>query len=103
MSRSYKKHPVYKEGYGSKRLQRMKRLSNKKVRRAENVPDNYEFKKFFESWEIHDYKFRETETEFKRYWEQEEVHPERHGTFLHDRFKNYKKALHWYKKFYKNK
>ena len=103
MSRSYKKHPIYKEGYGSKRLQRMKRFSNKKIRHTNNVPDNYEFKKFFESWEIHDYKFRKTEAEFKKDWENEELHPERYGTLFHDKFGTYKKALHCYRKFYRNK
>lgn len=103
MSRSFKKTPICKDGYGSKKLQRMKRLANKKVRHAEGVPNNFEFKKYFEAWEIHDYKFYMTESELREDWEKEEKSPNEHGTFMHDRFKTYEKALHWFRKAYRNK
>ena len=57
VSRSYKRTPVSKEGYGSKKLKFWKRLSNKKIRRTKYVPNNKEFKKIFESWMIHDFSF----------------------------------------------
>lgn len=57
VSRSYKRTPVSKEGYGSKKLKFWKRLSNKKIRRTKDVPNNKEFKKIFESWMIHDFSF----------------------------------------------
>ena len=63
MSRSYKKTPVYKEGYGSKKLKFWKRLSNKRIRHTKDVPNNREFKKILEAWQIHDYRFYYPESE----------------------------------------
>lgn len=56
MSRSYRKTPIYKEGYGSNRVKVMKQVANRKVRKCKDVPNYKAFKKYFTSWEIHDFK-----------------------------------------------
>ena len=63
MSRSYRKSWIT-DGYkGSKRKQFFKRLANKVVRRAEDVPDGKAFKKFFDTWSICDYRYYADVTE----------------------------------------
>ena len=57
MSRSYRK-PWVTDGYkGSSRRQWAKRYANKKVRHAEDVPNGKAYRKFYESWNICDYKW----------------------------------------------
>jgi hypothetical protein len=57
MSRSYRK-PWVTDGYkGSKRRQYYKRLANKVVRRAIGVPDGKAYRKFYDTWDICDFKF----------------------------------------------
>ena len=44
MSRSYKKYPIYRTGYGYKFF---KKIANKKVRVSKEVKNNGHYKKFF--------------------------------------------------------
>lgn len=56
MSRSYRE-PWYVDGYGTKRKKFYKRQASKKVRRAEDVPDGKAYRKFYDPWDITDYRF----------------------------------------------
>jgi hypothetical protein len=56
MSRSYRK-PWYVDGYGTKRKKFYKRQASKKTRRAGDVPDGKAYRKFFDPWEIADYRY----------------------------------------------
>jgi len=52
MSRSYKKFPGHCD-----RCPFMKAKANEKIRHTKNVPNGMAYKKFFESYNIHDYKW----------------------------------------------
>lgn len=57
MSRSYRK-PIVTDGYkGSRSKQWNKRYANRVICLAQDVPDGKAYKKFFESWNICDYKW----------------------------------------------
>ena len=67
MSRSYKKTPVVKDGK-SGRIG--KRFASRKVRRYKGkIPKGCFYKKIYESWNIHDYVFRETYQENRKRFE----------------------------------
>jgi len=55
MSRSYRK-PYVVDGYGGKHKPYAKRQANKRIRRSEGVPDGKQYRKFYETWNIRDYK-----------------------------------------------
>lgn len=57
MSRSYRK-PIWTEGYGGKWRKFAKRKANKSVRQNK-IPNGKAYKKFFNSWDICDFKFVE--------------------------------------------
>ena len=59
MSRSYKKSPICTD-YSRKNTKDQKRFANRKVRRAMNVPNGKAYRKYYESWEIHDWISRQT-------------------------------------------
>ena len=68
MSRSYKKNPYYSDGKcGTTKTK--KRIANHRVRNSEDVPSGGAYKKFFPSWDIHDYINRWTWEEAKEEWE----------------------------------
>ena len=52
MSRSYKKHPVVTCAKNKKG----KKEANKKVRKTDDIGNNSNYKKCFNSWDICDYK-----------------------------------------------
>jgi len=54
MSRSYKHTPVYSD-YSRKTTRYMKRLASHKIRRSVNIPNGKAYRKFYPSWDIHDY------------------------------------------------
>lgn len=54
MSRSHRHHPIRKDRSGSKGLQFEKRLANKRIRRSVEVPQGKVYRKFYQTWEIHD-------------------------------------------------
>jgi hypothetical protein len=60
MSRSYKKTPICKDGYGSKNLKWYKRSANKKVRRHTEIHSGKSYRKVYETWTFRDYIFRKT-------------------------------------------
>lgn len=68
MSRSYKKHPVYTDGRNGQK--KSKRYANKKVRHSKNVPNGKYYKRYFCSYDIHDYVSRWTWKEALESWEQ---------------------------------
>ena len=59
MSRSYRK-PYYVDGYkGSKRKQFNKNQANRVIRRTtEEIADGKSYRKFYERWDICDYRWR---------------------------------------------
>lgn len=57
MSRSFR-HPFYKDGYGSKKKGATKAEYNGRIRKTEDVPDGKAYRKYSESWDISDYRFR---------------------------------------------
>jgi hypothetical protein len=57
MSRSYRKSWIT-DGYkGSKRRQYNKRQANHIVRKADDVPDGKAYRKFYNPWDICDYRW----------------------------------------------
>ena len=57
MSRSYRK-PWVTDGYkGSRTKQFNKREANKRIRNAKEVSDGKTYRKFYNPWDICDYKF----------------------------------------------
>ena len=54
MSRSYKHNPVYTD-YSRNTTRLLKRQANHKVRRSLDVPNGKIYRKFYCSWNIHDY------------------------------------------------
>lgn len=59
MSRSSRK-PVWSQGYGSKVKKQSKRSASKVIRNlkeSEEVPSGNQYKKYFNSWDICDFKF----------------------------------------------
>jgi hypothetical protein len=59
MSRSYRK-PYWTEGYGGKWRPIAKRQAAKRVRKAKHVARDGGYKRISNSWDICDFKFRET-------------------------------------------
>lgn len=71
MSRSYRKTPIVRDNrYGRKKD---KRLANKTVRNYNEVPNGKMFRKFFNPWNIYDYKNRCSLEEFISDCEPDEV------------------------------
>ena len=54
MSRSYKHNPVYTD-YCRKTTKIMKRYASHKIRRTLDIPNGKAYRKFYNSWDIHDY------------------------------------------------
>ena len=59
MSRSYKKSPVCTD-YSRGNTKDQKRFANRRARRAKDVPNGKAYRKYYESWEIHDWICRQT-------------------------------------------
>lgn len=57
MSRSYRE-PWYMDSYGTRYRKYMKRYSNKKVRKAVDVPDGKAYRKILNPYDITDWKSR---------------------------------------------
>lgn len=57
MSRSYRK-PWYTDGYkGSLKKRYFKRYANKIIRKTDDIPEGKAYRKYFDSWNICDYRF----------------------------------------------
>ncbi len=74
MSRSYKKTPVYQDGYGLKSLYWYKRSANKKVRRTFEIARGKAYRKVYDTWTFRDYVFRETLNEYRIEFERQLKH-----------------------------
>lgn len=73
MSRSYKKHPITKDGGRSSKIG--KKLANKKVRKnVDKLPSKGKaYKKIYNSWDINDYISYWTEKDAIEGWYEEET------------------------------
>jgi hypothetical protein len=58
MSRSYRK-PINKDGYGTKRRRLEKSIANRVIRKAEHIPDGKAYRKWYDSWNICDWRSRD--------------------------------------------
>lgn len=67
MSRSVRK-PWYTDGYGCKRKKFAKRKANKKIRKTPEIPDGKAYRKFFNTWDICDYKYLWNPKPLHIYW-----------------------------------
>jgi len=56
MSRSYRK-PWVIDSYGSKAKKWFKRYASKTIRRAKDVPNGKAYRKFYDPWNIVDWKY----------------------------------------------
>ena len=61
MSRSFKKHPVLQ----CCKAQGEKHFANKRVRRTRGIPNGKAYRKVYNSYDICDYRWRETFDEFQ--------------------------------------
>ncbi len=55
MSRSYRKS-ISTEGYGSKRRRLSKIAANRRVRKAQDIPNGRAYRKWYNPWDICDWK-----------------------------------------------
>lgn len=76
MSRSFKKNWIVTDNYGSSYKKFAKRQANKRIRKSESVPDGKAYRKFFESWDICDYKIHYSQNFFYNEVEDSEYSPE---------------------------
>jgi hypothetical protein len=67
MSRSYKKHLWESCGEGSSYRRFIKNYANRVVRRTQDVPNGKAYRKYFESWNISDYKGL-WKSEYESFW-----------------------------------
>ena len=58
MSRSYRE-PWWVDSYGSPSKSYWKNQANRRVRKAREVPDHRAYRKFYEQYDICDYKFKQ--------------------------------------------
>ena len=65
MSRSYRE-PIYTCGYGTSRRRMEKRIANRAVRHASEVPDGKAYRRLHESYKICDYKMPWTPGHFSQ-------------------------------------
>lgn len=56
MSRSYRE-PWFVDGYGSRWKRHQKRAANRRVRHAKNVPNGNAYRRYFDPWNICDWKY----------------------------------------------
>lgn len=97
MSRSYKKHPYCTDG-SAKRTSLSKRYANKAVRNYKHkIANGRAYKNLFCSYDIHDYKIRETWLENKLEYENDL------NCFNRWRYKNLKELYKHWSKYYKRK
>ena len=94
MSRSYKKHDIVKDPANKA----MKRYANKKVRHTKNIPNGKAYKKFFESWDICDYRWIWTREDAIRNFEQAPA-----NSWIKNHFETLEKYLIYWEKCVKRK
>lgn len=97
MSRSFKKHPYCTDGRGGRK--QWKRIANKIVRNYKNnLADGKNYKKLYESWNIHDYISRWSWSEAKKEWEDG-----LRNTYLQEHYPTLKEFYRLWKKYYHSK
>jgi hypothetical protein len=66
MSRSYKKNVWFTDNGPHRKFQ--KKRANKRVRKSEEIPSGNAFKKYFNSWDICDWKFEWRDSFSDPFW-----------------------------------
>ena len=99
MSRSYKHQPIATDG-SPRSTHQSKKLASRKVRQylksSDELLQGAIYKRHFESYEIHDYKFRYSWEEAKQdYFSGEFRH--------HNRFPDLQDFYKWWRKYYRDK
>jgi len=99
MSRSYKRNPVYTDRtHGAKYW---KRVSNKKVRKSNNVfLKGNKYKKIYNSWNIHDYISRWSKEQALDYYYNSIIFRNGKWIYIYDKYKSEKEFLDKYWKKY---
>ena len=100
MSRSYKKSPVCTDGRVGT-TKEMKNFANKKIRKKkvdEEIPRGGAYKKYSESWDIHDYVTMETWAEAKNWYEKNQENP-----YIKKYYPTIKHFYRNWRKYYMNK
>ena len=101
MSRSSKKHPWVTD---HKLHNDMKKFANKKVRNQEDLPNGRAFKKVFCSYDICDYKWRQTKEEAIEEYENALKHTEfKWNRWLLEEYPTLESWLWHWKKYYLRK
>ena len=111
MSRSYKHRKGTLVHVKEQNSRFGKRQASAAVRRAVDVPDGRQYRKYYCSWDISDYAWTEnkyTRDEFRHYWFDTAYRiPDRHGLddfeYYRSKFRNWKEAYRFYVKHYKTK
>lgn len=111
MSRSYKHRKSAVVHVKDRNSKFGKRQASSKVRRAVDVPNGKQYRKFYCSWNISDYEWTEkkyTRDEFRRKWfDTTYYHYDRWGTdvfkYYRGRFHNWKEAYRSYVRCYRTK
>ena len=93
LARSVKKNPIRTDGRNGQKIP--KRFSNKTIRREEDIPNGKAYKKYYCSWNIHDYISRlDWETAKKDY---------EHNERWQKMYPTLKDFHRFWRRFYKNK
>lgn len=92
MSRSFKKTPIVKD-----RRVGGKKFANHKVRRSKDVPNGKAYRKFYNSYDISDFKYTQSKKSFLKRWEHR--HDVHRWLWIKDR--PFHQAMrYWYKTYY---
>ena len=111
MSRSYKHRKSAVVHVKEQNSKFGKRQASAAVRRAADVPNGRQYRKFYCSWNISDYEWTEkkyTRDEFRRKWfDTSHFNADRWGhdefEYYRAKFRNWKEAYRFYVRYYKTK
>lgn len=93
LARSVKKNPICTDGRNGQKIP--KRFSNKVIRHCEDIPNGKAYKKYYCSWNIHDYISRYT-------WQEAKESYERNNSW-HKIYPTLKEFYRFWRHYYKNK
>ena len=105
MSRSYKKNP-YVTDHKRRSTKQSKRIANRKVRRRlydEDTLGRIQHKKYTESWDICDYKWRMSREEAIKWYEKRIKDDSLRGDYVRRRFPTLESWLNYWEKCYRRK
>lgn len=96
MSRSYKHVPCVRDGERSRvpRRYKPKTIANRAVRRNEDIPNHGGYRRAYDRRDIWEYKFLQTEEQFLGKWKE--------GRMGY-KFRGYREAKRYWRKWYKSK